>query len=61
MEVKIKSNKFQNVLQFMKLMHYYMHAYPNTVEEGMLTVSPRGSPRSMDTLSETAIAEILRG
>ena len=27
----------------------------------MLTVSPRGSPRSMDTLSETAIAEILRG
>lgn len=26
-----------------------------------LTDSPRGSPRSVDTLSETAMAEILRG
>lgn len=47
------------MLQFMTM--HYLHAYPSIVKEGMLTVSPRDSPRSMDTLSETAIAEILRG
>ena len=35
--------------------------YSYLLREARLTDSPRGSPLSADTLSETAIADILRG
>ena len=38
-----------------------VHVYMCVFKEARLTVSPRGSPLSADTLSATAMADILRG